>query len=188
MSEENKKETLSDYIDKHYKLFTALGVCLAVTMFAKNIPIKFFSYSISLIFFFLAFLIVTEMFMKLRSSGGSIKIVILENLLLWAVVLLALDLLIEHTIPIIVVIVFVLTIVIPFSLMHAFPSLRVRDNKILFYKNNKFSISKTIIYCLFVSAVIVIGISITAILVIFTYKIFGKSFLEMKDYFINVIK
>lgn len=185
MCNNKSKITLSKFIEENYKLFTSLAACIAVTIFAKNLPIKFFSYGISLIFLIVSFLLLTEIFVRVVTSKGSFKVVLMENLLLWAIGLLLLDIIVEHTIPIFIVLSLFLFVAISSAILLSFPSLRKNDYKIIFYKKNKFNILKAII-CIFVLIVILlVSVVVTAGIIYITYKIFGNLFIDMKKFFVD---
>lgn len=79
MTMEEKKLTLTDYIESNKTLLSALGVFIALTVFSAKIELNFFAITISLLSLTCVMLICLELWSGFPRQGGTLKLVFFEN-------------------------------------------------------------------------------------------------------------
>lgn len=75
------KVTLAAFIDDNYKLLSALGVFVGLTLFASNLPLKSIGYSLSFLFVSATVLIMLELWERFPSKSGTTRLFWFENIL-----------------------------------------------------------------------------------------------------------
>jgi hypothetical protein len=85
--------TLSAYLNEHQRVFSVLGVFIAVTVFSFNLPMKGFAFQISSIFMGLSLLILADLIINCRPTNdkpASMTLLLFLNSLILSGVLLLL--------------------------------------------------------------------------------------------------
>lgn len=78
---QDKEVTLAAFIEDNYRLLSALGIFVALTLFASNLPLKSIGYSLSFLFVSATVLIMLELWERFPSKSGTSRLFWFENVL-----------------------------------------------------------------------------------------------------------